>query len=166
MVSKNKPVSKAKIYLDVGGGLEPLTGYINVDAYSPKADIPAFAWDLPYESGTVSGVNCSHVLEHIEKARVLPTLREFYRVLRPGGSLILEVPDLVWCCNNWLAKQDNAWALDAIFGNQDDAGQFHKTGFNQERLLSLVREAGFTQPVLFFEPWSHEQKCLHVEVYK
>jgi SAM-dependent methyltransferase len=45
---------------------------------------------LPFPTGTFGAVIASHVLEHLENAPV--TLTECYRVLAPGGALIVGVP--------------------------------------------------------------------------
>lgn len=48
------------------------------------------ASDLPAESGSLDGVMCSHLLEHIaEPGKVF---REFFRILREDGLLIVRVP--------------------------------------------------------------------------
>lgn len=159
-------MTNSKICLDVGGGNEPRDGFINVDLYFKGADEVSAAWDLAYPSGSVTELNCTHTLEHIEKRKIVPTLREFYRVLKPGGLLTLEVPDLAWCCANWLEHLDDGWNLDALFGNQDTPGQFHKTGFTQAILEQRLRDAGFTQPITAWQPFSHSQRCIHVEVFK
>lgn len=161
-------MSKIKgIRLDVGGGSEPLKGYVNVDFYAFEADVKALAWDLPYSDAEVSEINCSHMLEHVEKRRVHAVLREFHRVLKPGGLLAIEVPDLVWCCKNWLASQDDGWNLDAVFGNQDPpGGQTHMTGFTELSLPRYLREAGFGNAAALWKPWTHNQMCIHVEVIK
>lgn len=53
-------------------------------------------WDLnrlplPFEDQTFDVVVCMEVLEHITAQE--EALREFYRVLRPGGTLVVSVPD-------------------------------------------------------------------------
>lgn len=46
---------------------------------------------LPLPDGAVDGVLCSSVLEYVEKPAA--ALAEFHRVLRPGGILMLTVPN-------------------------------------------------------------------------
>jgi len=63
--------------------------YVNADLLHPamrKMDITAI--DLPDESRTL--VWCSHVLEHVPDDR--KALSELFRVLEPGGLLVLQVP--------------------------------------------------------------------------
>jgi SAM-dependent methyltransferase len=52
--------------------------------------IHASMTDLPLEDATVDFIWCRHALEH--SPYPLFTLFEFYRVLRPGGQMFIEVP--------------------------------------------------------------------------
>lgn len=44
--------------------------------------------------GPFDAIFCNNALEHLYPQEVLPALREFYRVLRPGGIATIIVPDL------------------------------------------------------------------------
>ena len=48
---------------------------------------------LPYEDGTFDIVTCVEVFEHIEDQ--FQQAREFHRVLKPGGRLLLTTPNLL-----------------------------------------------------------------------
>lgn len=146
------------VRIDVGAGKHPKEGYLSVDAYA-DADIEAEMWDLPFEDGEVTAIYSSHALEHIPKAMVMPTLKEWFRVLQKGGTVEVRVPDLRWVCRNWLEKQTNDWHMDAIFGNQTDEGQFHKTGYTPDLLRRYLEQAGFEvtgEGII----WSHNQDTL------
>jgi SAM-dependent methyltransferase len=63
--------------------------YLNVDLYHPAMQrMDLTATGLPDGSKTL--VWCSHVLEHIPDDR--KALSEIYRILAPGGLLVLQVP--------------------------------------------------------------------------
>lgn len=132
-----------KVLLDVGSG-GPTTDkrFIGIDPYAEGAEISAFAWDLPFDDNSVQGIFCSHLLEHIEKRKIVETLHEFHRVLKDGGQLEIVIPDLVWCCLYWINHQDNDWSLDIIYGNQKHAGEFHKTGFSIEMIRFYLMWSG------------------------
>lgn len=49
---------------------------------------------LPFSDATVDAIYCSHVLEHIWPWRLEFTLNEFQRVLAPGKSIRIVVPDM------------------------------------------------------------------------
>lgn len=151
--------------IDLAGGKEPREGYVNVDRFSVDKSIVADCLQLPFPDNSIEAVNTSHYLEHIPKRSVVPQLIEAFRVLIPGGKLDIEVPSLEWCCKNWLQNQNAGWNLDTIFGNQDDAGQFHMTGFNRRIMTDYLREAGFDS-ITIREVWSHEQTCLQFSTSK
>jgi predicted SAM-dependent methyltransferase len=54
-------------------------------------------WDvtkgIPLESGTLAGVYTEHCLEHLPFAAVDQVLAECYRLLKPGGTIRIIVPD-------------------------------------------------------------------------
>lgn len=129
--------------LDIGsGGKSGDPTFIGVDPFAEGADIKAFMWDLPYEDNSVDVILCTQALEHVTKFAVVPTLKEWYRVLKPGGKLQLQVPDLEWACIHWLSHQTTGWNMDVIYGNQMHEGEFHKTGFTMEILGQYFAVAG------------------------
>jgi predicted SAM-dependent methyltransferase len=155
--------------LDIGSGKTPVPGYTGVDLFAEgDGIIHAPMWSLPFEDGTIEAINSSHALEHIEKRAVVTTLQEFYRVLQIGGILDIEVPSLVWCCENFLKHQDDPFARDIIFGNQDPpGGQFHMTGYTFQIMVDYLHQAGFKDcSIVYGKIWSHEQECLQFRVIK
>ncbi len=154
------------IKLDIGSGPNPLPGFTGIDIASLPGIVTAPMWDLPYADGQVDEIFSSHALEHVEKRKIVPTLTEWRRVLRPGGRLALEVPDLVWCCENWLQHPDAGWDLDAIFGTQDHPGQFHLTGFTPEIMRDYFAQAGWSEAIQCSQMWDHLQNTLRFEAIK
>lgn len=150
------------IRLDIGSGAEPKEGFTGVDFYVVAPGIVNAPMDkLPYEDEEVDEIYSSHALEHITKYEVVPTLREWRRVLKFDGRLTIEVPDMVWVCENWLKYRDNGWNMDAIFGMQTSPGQCHKTGFTRNLMCAYLEEAGFEgREVDIFTAFSHNQDSL------
>ncbi len=59
-----------------------------------KVDLADLNHDpLPYPDGRFDVVTASEVVEHIEHYRA--TIREFYRVLKPGGLCVLTTPNIL-----------------------------------------------------------------------
>ncbi len=129
--------------LDVGCGTFKREGYTGVDPFV-DTDIQAPMWAIPLPDNSVEEIYSSHALEHIGKREVVPTLKEWARLLKVGGVATIEVPDLEWCIRNWLWRKSTDWHLDTIFGNQEHEGEYHKTGFSSDILAGYVREAGLT----------------------
>lgn len=88
---------------------------------------------MPYEANTFDTVYLGEVLEHTWQPKVL--LGECFRVLRPGGVLVLDTPN-VYALSRMLR-----YALlgqDIILGNPD-----HKIFFSRAMLDNLFRKIGF-----------------------
>ena len=155
------------VRLDIGSGGKPFygEGWLGVDPYHPEADVQCSGDKLPYGDNTVDEIYSSHMLEHITKLDVPKFLKEWFRVLKSGGKLILRVPDLEWCCRYWLDHPGIGWEMDIIYGGQSRNGEFHKTGFNYEIALNYLKEAGFIVKK-FEEMETHSQKTLSFECQK
>jgi len=68
----------------------PGVEYVSADLQAPNAMVKMDIRDIPYPDNTFDVIYCSHVLEHVPEDR--RAMREFYRVLKPGGWAILQVP--------------------------------------------------------------------------
>jgi SAM-dependent methyltransferase len=64
--------------------------YTTADLESPIADVKMDIRQMPFEDNTFDALICNHVLEHIDNE--LQATKEIYRVLKPGGWAILQVP--------------------------------------------------------------------------
>ena len=64
--------------------------YTTADLYAPKVDVKADILNLPFAENSFDMVFCNHVLEHIENDA--KAMSELYRVLKPGGMGIFQVP--------------------------------------------------------------------------
>lgn len=82
----------------------------------------ADAAHLPFKSNSIDLLLAADVIEHLDDDRA--ALREFMRVLRPGGHLVLTVP-----------------AFPSLWGPQDIVAQ-HRRRYRQSPLLDLVRQEG------------------------
>lgn len=126
-----------------------------------QPDIVASITDMrPVATNSMDAVWSSHNLEHLEAFQVPIALGEFLRVLKPGGMLLITLPDL-----QVMAKlvaedklEDPAYVspagpiapIDTIFGHRASiaAGMpymAHRTGFTLRTLTAALQRAGFTQ---------------------
>jgi SAM-dependent methyltransferase len=69
---------------------QPHIEYITADINSPWADKKMDVMQIEYPANTFDFVICNHVLEHVSKDTL--AMREIYRVLKPGGQAIVQVP--------------------------------------------------------------------------
>lgn len=64
--------------------------YTTGDYNSPIADIHFDLHKAPFEDNSFDVIFCNHVLEHVEDAA--QCMRELYRIMKPGGWGIFQVP--------------------------------------------------------------------------
>lgn len=79
--------------LDIGSGVSRRDGYITVDKdQSVNPEYIEDALDLSWQDGCVDEIRAFHILEHIRTEDKINVMKEFHRVLKPGGILEIEVP--------------------------------------------------------------------------
>lgn len=94
-----KRFKKGQRVLDIGCGRSPYKkyftcSYIGVDPFpTVKPDIIANAWDIPLKDNTFDGIILNQSLEHI--AETSATVKEIYRLLKPGGYVMVTAPHTV-----------------------------------------------------------------------
>ena len=86
---------------------------------------------LPFADESFDRALCTEVFEHIPDER--PLLNELVRLLRPGGTLAISVPD-------FLSERIAWWLLAAQRLRLED----HLRIYRRRRLVDLLREAGMT----------------------
>lgn len=71
----------------------PGLDYLSADLMDPQAMMRFDLCAIPFADGHFDCIYCSHVLEHIPDDRT--ALREMFRVTKPGGWALLQVPVVV-----------------------------------------------------------------------
>ena len=100
----------------------------------------ANAKQLPYKDDSFSLISAVDILEHLDYDA--QTLREFYRLLRPGGWLLLCVP-----------------AFMALFGKHDELFGHYRRYSNKELQKTVssmgffVKKTTYIQPLFFLPLW-------------
>lgn len=136
--------------LHIGGkSAHPDWEIINAVA-GPNVDHLGNAGDLSrFDDGTFFELYASHVLEHFDYAKELgEALKEWHRVLRPGGRLYISVPDLDILARLFLEKDrldfsQRILVMRMMFGGQVDEYDYHKVGLNFEILGHFLHQAGY-----------------------
>ncbi len=98
--------------LNLGCGSRFKKDWINIDFKSSDPAVKAcnLLEGIPLPDSYVGFVYHSHVLEHFSKNRAQFFLSECLRVLKPGGSLRVVVPDLEGIVRSYLESLDDAKA--------------------------------------------------------
>lgn len=127
------------VKLNIGGGQKAIEGY---ETWDIKDGHPAFP--LPHGDGEVDAIYASHVIEHIDMNDVPKCLKEWRRVLAPGGTLHIGTVDLDIAYQaisdpNAIGGFPQRW----IVGGQTDQHDRHGSIFNAQLLTDELHTAGF-----------------------
>ena len=136
------------------GGREPRAGWeiFNVIA-EPQVDHVGNAIDLSrFADHTFCELYASHVLEHFDyNGELLAALKEWRRVLTPGGVLRLSVPDLDILAHLLLQRHTLSASvrfdvMRAMFGGHMNEYDHHRVGLNEDFIKAYLGHAGFVNP--------------------
>ena len=138
-----------------------MPGFIGIDIIGgPTVDIIASADKLPFKDGEVDAIVAEHVIEHLTYYQFNKAMAEWYRVLKSGGTLELECPDLLEWCKQFVAANEYGrytshkghWPIIAHFyGHQrgrneaEEMSQVHKSGYTEDHLVEVLLGLGYDQ---------------------
>ena len=134
--------------LNLGCGFDKREGYINVDLHAMHdPDVIADVRDLNiFETGTYDEIVAQDVLEHLSRADAQPALQEWARILRPGGRLVLRLPNLIGLLHLFVERpgvEDQRVFVQLLFGTQAYNGDWHCNGYTELLLRHALHDAGF-----------------------
>lgn len=140
--------------INIGAGKRTDPDWWNCDIQQhPEATQPldalchAVAIPLPDECADV--VQAIHLFEHLYRWEIDGALAEWRRLLKPGGLLVLELPNLVKCCENYLSgrasRHPDQLARWGIYGDPRTGDQFmnHRWGYSPAELIEILEARGF-----------------------
>lgn len=168
------------IKLNLGAGGIDYENFLSVDMNDHRAHVMMDITKLDFAPNTVSEIMASHVFEHLSPYDSVPTLKLWLGVLRPGGKLVMEMPDIIELCKKVIATNEandmvaHNGALTAVYGavnttsvgKPSDITSPHLWGWSKLSLYYHMQEAGFTDIVFGPEQWPHPESNFRVEAYK
>jgi predicted SAM-dependent methyltransferase len=164
--------------LEIGSGKSPRPGYSTCDVRDIEGvDYVCEAHDLPFEDQSVDEVYSRHLVEHLTFREFLTTLKEWNRVLKPGGSIYIVCPHLLWHLRQILdgshesfmikdrGSNDRYWGMGSLFGWQQDQYDVHQFGYYPELMRDILQDFGFADVQdLTNMPDSLEKAPWHLEI--
>lgn len=134
---------------------------------------------------SVDAIFSSHNIEHLYPHEVPIALKEFLRVLKPAGFLVVTCPDLQSVCKlvaedkltepAYTAPAGPIAPLDILYGHRASLARgnlymAHRCGFTHKVLVGTLRAAGFAtiaskarQAAPYFDLWAIASKSARSE---
>lgn len=138
------------VQLHLGCGKRHIPGFIHIDlANYPHIDYQTDVSDLHmFEDASVDLVYASHVLEYSDRFEALDVLREWHRVLKPGGLLRVAVPDFEALVKVYQEYGDLSMILGPLYGRMESdptskALIYHRTVYDFRAFKKVLETTGF-----------------------
>jgi len=149
--------------IQIGGGKHTLEGYLNIDIVPPADLICDVREGVPLGNNCCDFIFNEHFFEHIDyPISAKKVIREFYRILKPGGQVVLGVPDSELAAKSYIKKDREFYnkALSTWYTNRNCLEHFntyidilnyhfrdqaHYWAYDFEKLKSLFLDAGFSK---------------------
>lgn len=156
--------------INFAAGKQTWQGFFCVDAVQhPKASraldlVHALKFDgerlvnpLPLPDGCASELHSYHFLEHVYRWEAPALVNEWRRLLKPGGLLVLELPNILLAAKNLLADSTEQFSMWGLYGDPDwkDPFMCHRWGYSPETVKALL--VGF-EKVKALPPLTHGAK--------
>ena len=143
------------LMLHLGCGTIRLDAWVNIDLETPQADIHLdITRGLPFAAGSARRIYHEHVMEHITVDEGIACLKDWFRLLEPGGVLRIATPDLGyvverysgsdWRDQEWLRLPDYAFIRTrGEMLNTSMRWWGHQYLYDEEELRRRMTDAGF-----------------------
>ncbi len=146
--------------INLGSGSIRIKNFKSIDAHPfATSDIIGGIKKIKLKSDSVNIIYNSHVLEHVGRLKTFSVLKEWHRILRPGGSLYISVPNVEVLYKMYLDNINEYhdpnkrklidMIVGIIHGGQNYRLNVHYNGFSFITLEHLLVAIGFEKVELF-----------------
>jgi predicted SAM-dependent methyltransferase len=123
--------------LNLGCGSDVRPDWVNLDrnpdvlkAYPDVTKADVFK-RLPYADGSVAEIYAGHVLEYQSYHRIPDVIAEWVRVLEPGGTITIAVPDFEAIARDYVSgRMQYLTAIITLYGAHQDRYDYRKTAID------------------------------------
>ncbi|AUF82225.1 putative SAM-depedendent methyltransferase [Tetraselmis virus 1] len=129
----------------------------------PGVDYVCKCWEIDglIDENSVDGLYTRHMFEHLTFKQGEKSLQAWFKILKPGGSLEIILPNLEFHIQQLVQKRDipgtskkKGWkkhGIGGLFGWQggelEEVWDVHKSGYDTSMLKETLEKAGFTTVV-------------------
>lgn len=112
--------------------------------------------ELDYDDESCSQILMVSAIEHFSLPETRNILRNFYRMLKQGGQLSFDFPDIEKTVSQIIENNRDAecinWVMRLIYGSQKNEYSFHKYGYTEETMADELERARFSRSNIGFGP--------------
>jgi predicted SAM-dependent methyltransferase len=143
--------SNEPVQLHLACGKRNIPGFLHIDRdqYGHVDHVCDIGNLEPVPDYSVNLIYCCHALGYFDFKQVPDVLKEWNRVLRPGGTLRLSVPDFNKVIQIYGQNRDMSLLYGFLYGRYVHAGQlsgraiYYRIIFNYESLGRFLADSGF-----------------------
>lgn len=163
-------------------GNKPLPGFFNIDAVNrdgtPVDLIYLADFDencelrerIPLDDECADELHSMHFIEHLYRFHADAMVREWFRLLKRGGRIVLECPNILLAAKNLLAGTRDQLSMWGLYGDETHRDPFmcHRFGYTPATLQKLLENNGFVK-VEHRDPQTHRARVnrdMRVEAIK
>lgn len=122
---------------------------------------------LPFEPGTIDEIRLVQVFEHFTYRQGEQLIAYWHTLLKPGGVLHLDVPDLYETAHLYtrcVSLEDKKWYARLLFGSQKNEYGLHRSMYDRQILADALLRNGFKN--IEFLPNIHFYPAFAIEATK
>ncbi len=99
-----------------------------------------------FEDEEFDFILASDIIEHFPVAEAPAVLKEWLRVLKPGGTIEFRLPNLAAICKQYFDGGFNARNISwLLYGGQDYEGNYHYTGYDRAFFKDECNKVGLQE---------------------
>jgi len=166
------------VKFNMGSGRDVYPDYISIDKYSAVADIQEDLFTIELPENCADEILASHVIEHLPQFQAPVVMKKWYETLKPGGKLIMELPDLEGLCKDFLEQSEEERFITTmcIYGASGDCvneesirngtSSPHLWGYTPSNISSILNYIGFKDIEILPSQGPHPGKNFRIETIK
>jgi predicted SAM-dependent methyltransferase len=157
---KARSMHESNLKLHLGSGPHRKQGWVNIDLFQPADLALDLRERLPFADNSCAIVYSEHVFEHFDYPEpAMSMLRDWLRVLQPGGTCRIGVPDTEWPLAEYVgvrneqyfatakARWHPSWCQTPMehVNYHFRQGAEHRFAYDTETLIAAMTRAGFVE---------------------
>lgn len=115
--------------------------------------------EIPLSAGVADEVHCYHFIEHVYAWEAASVIEELRRLLKQGGKLILELPNIEAAAKNLIKGDTDQMCMWPLYGDPGTKDKFmcHRWGYTPKTIRALLKGCGL-KDVEVLPPQTHGRR--------